>query len=290
MNPLVVRASLLMFVAIAAFAVGLFTIRRLRKDLVADPESLNYAPLAAEGLPVHAYHAVIQQLKQQKHELATQQLSERRKAKASDTLSSTILSNLSCGVLFFNGSGLVRQANAAARKLLGFASPVGLHVADLFRTATLRPENYVSGSSASAGSPSSVEQALAPALTGKAAVRGLTLNYFSRDGENHVLEITASPVLAEDASLMGTTLMLTDKTDIERIRHDQRMHQEISSELALGLRDSLTTIAGFAQQLACSRDPVLARQLADGIAHEAAQLDRTIGSFLGGAQAASTSS
>ena len=89
---------------------------------------------------MHAYHAVIQQLKQQKHELAAQQLSERRKAKASDTLSSTILSNLSCGVLFFNASGLVRQANAAARKLLGFASPVGLHVADLFRSATLRPE------------------------------------------------------------------------------------------------------------------------------------------------------
>jgi signal transduction histidine kinase len=89
---------------------------------------------------------------------------------------------------------------------------------------------------------------------------------------------------------MGTTLLLTDKTDIERIRHDQRMHQEISSELALGLRDSLTTIAGCAQQLARSRDPELARQLADGIAHEAANLDRTIGSFLGGAQAATTSS
>jgi nitrogen-specific signal transduction histidine kinase len=116
------------------------------------------------------------------------------------------------------------------------------------------------------------------------------VNYFTRDGEGHVLEVTASPVLAEDATLMGTTLLLTDKTDIERIRHDQKMRQEISSELALGLRDSLTTIAGYAQQLACSRDPELAHQLADSIAHEAAQLDRTIGSFLGGARAATTSS
>jgi PAS domain-containing protein len=278
------RMGLLLFVAIAAFGLGLFTIRLLRKNLVSESESLNSSPLAAEGLPVHAYHAVIQQLKQQKHELAAQQLSDRRKAKASDTLSSTILSNLSCGVLFFNTSGLVRQANAAARKLLGFASPVGLDVADLFRTATLRPENN------SSDSGSSVEQALAPALAGKSAVRGLVVNYFSRDGESHVLEVTASPVLAEDASLMGTTLVLTDKTDIERIRHDQRMHQEVSSELALGLRDSLTTIAGYAQQLACSRDSELARQLADGIAQEAANLDRTIGSFLGGTQAASTSS
>ena len=286
MNPMVLRMGLLLFAALAAFGLGLFVIRRLRKNLVPEPESLNHAPLAAEGLPVHAYHAVIQQLKQQKYELATQQLSERRKAKASDTLSSTILSNLSCGVLFFNTSGLVRQANSAARKLLGFASPIGLQAADLFRTATLRPEHHGSGS----GSESSVEQALAPALAGKSAVRGLVVNYFTRDGESHVLEVTASPVLAEDASLMGTTLVLTDKTDIERIRHDQKMHREISSELALGLRNSLATIAGYAQQLACSRDPELARQLADGIAHEAAQLDRTIGGFLGGARAATTSS
>jgi len=288
LNPMILRMALLLFAALAAFGLGLFVIRRLRKNLVAQPESLNYAPLAAEGLPVHAYHAVIQQLKQQKHELTTQQLAERRKAKASDTLSSTILSNLSCGVLFLNTSALVRQANAAARKLLGFASPVGLHASDLFRTATLRPDNDISSSGS--GSEATVEQALAPALAGKAAVRGLVVNYFTRDGEGHVLEVTASPVLAEDASLMGTTLLLTDKTDIERIRHDQKMRQEISSELALGLRDSLTTIAGYAQQLACSRDPELAHQLADSIAHEAAQLDRTIGSFLGGARAAITSS
>jgi nitrogen-specific signal transduction histidine kinase len=283
-NPMILRMGLLLFAAMAAFGLGLFSIRRLRKNLVPEPESLNYAPLAAEGLPVHAYHAVIQQLKQQKHELTAQQLSERRKARASDTLGSTILSNLSCGVLFFNTSGLVRQANAAARKLLGFASPVGLRAADLFRTATLRPENN------SSGSESSVEQALAPALAGKSTVRGLVVNYFTRDGESHVLELTASPVLSEDASLMGTTLVLTDKTDIERIRHDQKMRQEISLELALELRNSLTTIAGYAQQLARSRDSELARQLADGIAHEAAQLDRTIGSFLGGARAATTSS
>ncbi|MGA7080229.1 MAG: PAS domain-containing protein [Terriglobales bacterium] len=283
-NPMMLRMALLLLVAFAAFGLGLFVMRRLRQSLARESEWLSHSPLAAEGLPVHAYHAVIQQLKQQKYELTTQQLSERRKAKASDTLSSTILADLACGVLFLNTNGLVRQANAAARKLLGFASPVGLHAADLFRSAVLRPQKDGSISGAS------VEQALAPALAGTSAVRGLVLNYFAREGENRVLEVTASPVLAEDASLMGTTLVLTDKTDIERIRHDQRHHQELSSELAGELRLSLTTIAGYAQQLSRSRDPELAKQLADDIAHEAAELDRTIGSFLGGAQAVSTSS
>lgn len=287
-NPVVLRMVLLLFAAIVAFGLGLFVMRRLRKNLVENPDAVNHSPLAAEGLPVHAYHAVIQQLKQQKHEISAQQLSERRKAKASDTLSSAILSNLSCGVLFLNTSGLVRQSNAAARNLLGFASPIGLQTADLFRMATLRPDGDRPSSSSVV--ESSVEQALAPALAGTAAVRGLLLNYFTRDGASHVLEVTASPVLAEDASLMGTALLLTDKTDIERIRHDQRMHQETSSELALGLRNSLTTIAGYAQQLACSRDLELSRQLADSIAREAAQLDRTIGGFLGGARVAATGS
>ncbi|MGC9990401.1 MAG: PAS domain-containing protein [Terriglobales bacterium] len=283
-NPIMLRMALLLFAAIAAFLFGLFAIRRLRTNLVAKPGSLNYAPLAAEGLPVHAYHAVIQQLKQQKHELAAQQQSERRKAKASDALSATILSNLSCGVLFLNTSGLVRQTNPAARNLLGFASPVGLHASDLFRTATLRPVSDTSLSQ------STVEQALAPALAGKAAVRGLLLNYFTRDRENHVLELTASPVLAEDASLMGTTLVLTDKTDLERIRFDQKTNHESSSELFQELRLSLQAIGGYAQLLAQNEEADTARQLAESISRETAQLDRNIGSFLGRSWAATTSS
>jgi len=285
LNPVALRAVFLMVAALASFVMGLLLIRWVRRGLVENQDSLTQVPFAGEGLPVHAYHAVIQQLKQQKHELTTQQLSERRKAKASDTLSSTILSNLSCGVLFFNTNGLLRQANAAARALLGFASPVGLQASDLFRNATLRPTPDVKTESRT-----TVEEILAPALAGTAAVRGVMLNYFTREGENRVLEVAASPVLSDDGSLMGTTVVVDDKTDLERMRHDQKMRQETSSDLSVALRDSLTTIAGYAQQLACSRDAELGHQLADNIAREAAQLDRTIGSFLGGARAATTSS
>jgi len=283
-NPVFLRMGLLMFCAVASFGVGWIVIRLVRKSVTEEVESLNHEPLATEGLPVHAYHAVIQQLKQQKHELAAQQLSERRKAKASDTLSSAVLANLSSGVLFFNTAGLVRQANTAARKLLGFASPVGLSLNDLFRTATLRSPGD------GLASPTTIEQAVAPAFSGKSAVRGLLFNYVTPEAEPRVLEVTASPVMADDASLMGTTLVLNDKTDIERIRHDQRVRQEVSAEMADELRNSLTTIAGYAQQLAHSRDTELARQLADSIAAEAAKLDRSIGSFLGGRQAAASGS
>lgn len=280
LNPMALRMGLLLLLAISAFGLGAFVIHRLRKNLVSEPESMTQMPMPSDGLPVHAYHAVIQQLKQQKHELTAQQLAERRRAKASDTLSATVLANLSCGVLFFNTSGLVRQANSAARKLLGFASPVGMNVTELFRSAMIRPEINA------AGGTTSIEQALGPALSGQSSVRGLIIECITREGGGRVLELTASPVLAEDGSLLGTTFLINDKTEIEQIRHEEQIHQELSSEMALGLRNSLATIAGYAQQLAQSRDPELARQLADDIANEAARLDRTTVRFLAGAKTA----
>lgn len=280
LNPMALRMGLLLLAAISAFVLGAFVIHRLRKNLASEPESMTQMPMPSDGLPVHAYHAVIQQLKQQKHELTAQQLAERRRAKASDTLSATVLANLSCGVLFFNTSGLVRQANSAARKLLGFASPVGMNVAELFRTATIRP-----GTNA-AGGTTSIEQALAPALSGQSTVRGLIIECVPREGGGRVLELTASPILAEDAGLLGTTFLINDKTEIEQIRQEEQIHQELSSEMALRLRNSLATIAGYAQQLAQSRDPELARQLADDIANEATRLDRTTVRFLAGAKTA----
>jgi len=161
---------------------------------------------------------------------------------------------------------------------------VGLHSSDLLRAATLRPVQ--DGPDLGTG----VELALAPALTGKSAVRGLLVNYVTRDGANHILEVTASPVLAEDASVMGTSLMFTDKTDIERFRHEQKTQREISSELASGVRTSLGSITENARQLAASADAEPARRLAESIAGEAAQLDRTIGSFLGDARLANAGS
>jgi signal transduction histidine kinase len=60
--------------------------------------------------------------------------------------------------------------------------------------------------------------------------------------------------------------------------------------MALQLRTSLATISGYAQQLANNRDPEMAKEIATDIAHEAAQLDRTIGGFLTTKPVASASS
>ena len=74
--------------------------------------------------------------------------------------------------------------------------------------------------------------------------------------------------------------LIIDRSEFEQIRRQQQLHVELSAEMALELRTSLTTIAGYAQQLARNRDPDLASQLAADIAGEAAGLDRRIGGFL----------
>jgi len=276
-NPIVLRMGLVFLLAAGGFLLAIVVVRKLRRSFQEESSEVQHAPISSEGLPVHAFQAVIQQLKQEKHALTAQQLAERRRAKASDTLSATVLPNLSCGVLFFNRAGLVRQANATARKFLGFASPIGLTIDEVFGGATVR------GNSGQA----SVRQALSHALSGQTAVRGLLADYTTRAGESLVLELAASPILGDDADLLGTTVVVTDRTEIERIRQEEQLRGEISSEMALGLRSSLATIAGYAQQLVQSHDAELTRQLADDIAAEAARLDRTTVSFLAGAKKAS---
>lgn len=285
LNPLVVRGLLVLLGAMAAFAIGAFIIHRYRKSLGSEDDSISQAPLVDDGLPIHAYHAVIQQLKQQKHELTAQQLSERRKARASDTLSSVVLANLSCGVLFFNTSGLLRQANPAARHLLGFASPIGMSLADLFRSAKV---------SGDAGAPApygaNLLEALSPALTGKCTVRGLRFDFAAPDEAHRTLDLTVAPVLAEDARLLGTTFLITDKTEIANFKQDEEARCELAGEMALAVRTSVTTICGYAQQMAENPDPKWTSQLAADISSEAAQIDDALGNFLAEAKGAAAGS
>lgn len=271
------RMALVFMAAGFAFVVGLLLMKHLRRSIT-EEASFPEAPSAPESFPLHTYHAVIQQLKQQKHELQSSQREERRRAKTSENISAAVLSNLSCGVLFFTPNGLVRQTNSSARQILGFASPVGMSAVEMFRNAELL--------SASDGAYASLAEAVEASLREKSRFRRLEARYRTPAGEERTLDITVSSVHAPDSEVLGAACLIYDRTEMAEIRRQQELRGEMSAEMALGLRNSLTTIAGYAQQLAASRDPGLARQLAADIAAEAAHLDRTIGGFLAGAKAA----
>jgi nitrogen fixation/metabolism regulation signal transduction histidine kinase len=280
-NPLVLRTTVVLFMAVCAFVFAIFLIRRLRSNLAAEADLDSTAPPSLEALPVHLYNTVIQQLKQQKHELQLQNLTEQRRARTTENFSQTVLSNLPSGVLVFGHNGLVKQANPAAKEILGFRSLSGMSPQDVFRNAVVCSPD--SGSVAVDGpedSPVPLVEEVHAVLREGSKRRQLEANYTTPAGEQLHIAVTISAVPAVDGSLLGVACLISDRSEFERIRRQQQLHGEISAEMALELRTSLTTIAGYAQQLARNRDPDLAPQLAADIAGEAANLDRRIGGFL----------
>jgi len=274
-NPIVLRMGFGLLAAIFAFVMGLLMMRRMRRSLM-EEASLADGPPTAESFPLHTYHAVIQQLKQQKHELQSEQQVERRRAKASENISAAVLSNLSCGVVFFTPNGLIRQANGAAKHILGFASLAGMNAAEVFGNSTLL---------SASGSYTNVAQAIQTGLREKTPPRQLTLRYVTPAREERILEITVTSVHSPASEILGAACLINDHTEVSQIRRQQALRGEMSAEMALELRNSLTTISGYAQQLAASNDAELAQQLAADIAAEAAHLDHTIGGFLLGPRA-----
>jgi PAS domain-containing protein len=275
-NPIVVRMSVVLFVSAFACWVATLLLRRMRRVLTEESFVVDAAP-ELEQFPMHTYNAVIQQLKQQKHELLSLQQVERRRAKTSENISAAVLSNLSSGVLFLTSIGLVRTANAAAKSILGFASPVGMSVSEIFRDARL---------SSSPGSHETLAAAVQASLRASGASRGVGADYITPAGEQRILEVTISPVYTPSGEILGAACLITDKTEFALIQRLQELRGEMSGEMALALRNSLATISSYAQQLAVSRDPTMVRQLAVDIVSEAADLDHTIGGFLAGAKAA----
>ena len=280
-NPLFMRAALVLFAAGAAFVVAIWLMRRLRQNIADEADLDSGTSSKLEALPFHLYNTVIQQLKQQKHELQVQTLAEQRRARTTENFSQAVLSNLSSGVLVFGLNGLVKQANPAAKEILGFNSPSGMGAEDIFRGAAVRSTNSSTVYPDGLGDlPGRVSEEVHAVLREGSKCRQLEADYTTPAGQRRRIAVTVSPVPSVDGSLLGAACLISDRSEFERIRHQQQLHGEISAEMALELRTSLTTIAGYAQQLARNHDPELASQLATDIASEASRLDRNIGGFL----------
>lgn len=270
-NPIFLKMVLLLFASGFALVMAWFMMRRVRKSL-SDGDSLPTVAASAAQLPLHTYHAVIQQLKQQKYELTTMRDAESRRARSSENISAAVLSNLASGVLFFGPNGLVRQANQAAKSILGIASPSGMSPEEVFRQTSV-----------SASSPSESDllaESLHVVLRDGMPLQRIEVEYLTPAGERRILSVTASRVPAADGTPLGVACLINNQTELSTIRRQMELRGELSAEMALALRTSLVTISGYAQQLAKNGDPELATQIAADIAAEARHLDYTIGGFL----------
>jgi hypothetical protein len=132
----------------------------------------------------------------------------------------------------------------------------------------------------SRGAVLNLADVIASAGRNAAGFRGDDTDYITPAGEARVLEITVSPVYAANAELLGSACLIDDDTQIAHLRRDQKLHGEISAEMALSLRNSVALISEYARNLAGNRDTAKSEQIANDIGCEAEHLQRTIGGFL----------
>jgi len=99
--------------------------RTLRRNIAAEADLDSGLPPRLEALPLHLYNTVIQQLKQQKHELQFAESAEHRRTRTKKNFSQAVLSNLSSGVVVFGPNGLVKQANPGCQRNSGLSVPLG---------------------------------------------------------------------------------------------------------------------------------------------------------------------
>src|SRR3954451_679040 len=204
-------AIVLGVVAVVALAFGL---RLLRQSLLDDgPTQSTKSTKSSEfDVTLATCQSVIQQFKAQGQELERLRQQDRQRASTTENISDAVISNLTSGVVLFSPVGLVQQANPAAKKILGYASPYSLHARDVFRGATAtRP---VQGS---------LPEVLERAGKTREAVQRIEVEYTTPQGESRVLGVTISPVQDRDGALLGTACLISDLTEMTKMAQQVRL-------------------------------------------------------------------
>ncbi len=202
-NPVVLRMALLFVFAVSMLVLGVWFIRRLRKEMV---EKRSVPAPRVDNAPAFAVatlHGVIQQLKDKEQELQRLRREAHERASISEILSAAVLTNLDTGVVVVNRAGLGQSANPAARAILGYSTVCGMHPRDLFRGVTA-----LRGSDQQAA-PGSIAEAFERTLRDAAVFRGLEAAYATPAGDQRRFAITIAPALDSGGECYGAVCLVT---------------------------------------------------------------------------------
>jgi len=277
-NPIVMKAAIAIVLGVVAIVALAFGLRLLRQSLLDDgPTQSTKSTKSSEfDVTLATYQSVIQQFKAQGQELERLRQQDKQRASTTENISDVVISNLTSGVVLFSPVGLVQQANPAAKRILGYASPYSLHARDIFRGATaIRP----------AAQETSLPQILDRAAKTREAVHRLEVDYTTPAGEARVLGITISPVQDRGGALLGTACLVSDLTEMSNMAQQVRLQDNMASlgEMSAGIahefKNSLATISGYSQMLASDPNQET-REFAQKISAETGNLTRIVTDFL----------
>lgn len=288
-NPLVLKMVIGLVVVLAISVLGLILMKVARREIT-KTEDLGTARVSAEnpGFSLAAYEGVIRKLKDQEKELERLRKSERERASESASLSEAVLSNLGSGVVLFNTMSLVRQANPAAKTLMGYASPFGLHARDMFRgvSAVRIPENQPTAALDNTSESASLVKMIELCARQGQSFRRIEADYKTPDGQSRVLGITVSPVRSTKDEAVGAACLISDLTEITHLSQQMRLREnmaalgEMSAGIAHEFKNALATISGYAQMLEQEAKGEDRAEFASKIAVETDALARIVTDFL----------
>jgi len=281
-NPLLLKLLVATFLVLLAVLVGMVAMRSLRTNLTYKPEPEKVANADHPLFNLATYNAVIQQMREQEKELKLLRQQERDSAAASENISEAVLSNLSSGVVFFDRAGTVRQVNNAAKSILGYASPWGFHIRDLFRGMSEVRWTDGSASNSAARFVSEMERTMREG----SPFQRVEAEYCTPAGERRVLGVGASAVRSKKGDILGVSCLIADLTQITELSRQVRLRENLASlgEMSAGIahefKNSLATISGYAQMLVKDASASSSGGFAAKIAQETEALARIVTEFL----------
>jgi PAS domain-containing protein len=160
----------------------------------------------APNFPLATYQGVIANLKEREKDLRLQLATQSSNLGKLENLSNTVLENIPTGVLMFSPNLLVQQANAAGRALLGYASPLNMHVKEVFRglqTVELPSSN---------GALGGIGQAIRDVFVKAAEYRAVPASYSTPAGELRAFRISLLPLSGTGPQVIGA-LCLIESSD-----------------------------------------------------------------------------
>lgn len=188
-NPAVVQFAVLFAVICAILVVGALVVGAMRREMLSGTKAL-HAPTRTEdaNFALAACQGVIAGLKQNVQQLQSSVASERVRAEHAEAARALLLENIDTGVVVIGKNLLVQAANPAARRLLGYQSPMNMHAREVFqglRTVELPSTN---------GALTGISLAIRDVISNGVEYRGVPACYATPAGESRTLRLTLLPV------------------------------------------------------------------------------------------------
>jgi hypothetical protein len=215
-NPVVMQAAGLLFLICGILIIGAFAVKTARKDLVSDGRSLTASPRAdTNNFALATCQSVIAGMKQNIQQLQNSVAEEKSRAAIAEASTNLLLENIETGVVLIGQNLLVQAANPAAKRLLGYQSPLNMHAKELFRG--LRTVELPSTNGALTG----ISQAIRDVIANGAEYRGVPADYATPSGDARNFSLTLLPSIAQGTEAKSAICLIACGMGISARSGDQ---------------------------------------------------------------------